>query len=76
MGIPHYDYIKKYGLISGVYACLLDVLGGGLVSYYSGVDEEGEGGQGGGGEESLGDQCDIFKVEVGQIVELLLYEEG
>ena len=74
MGIPHYDYMKKYGLISGVYACLLDVLGGGLVSYYS---HEGEGGQGGGGsEESLGGQCDIFKVEVGQIVDLLLYEEG
>jgi hypothetical protein len=73
MGIPHYDYMKKYGLISGVYACLLDVLGGGLVSYYSNVDE---GGQGGGGEESLGGQCDIFKVEVGQIVDLLLYEEG
>jgi hypothetical protein len=76
MGIPHYDYMKKYGLISGVYACLLDVLGGGLVSYYSHVDVEGEGGQGGGGEDSLGGQCDIFKVEVGQIVDLLLYEEG
>jgi hypothetical protein len=74
MGIPHYDYMKKYGLISGVYACLLDVLGGGLVSYYSHVDVEGEGGQG--GEETLGGQCDIFKVEVGQIVDLLLYEEG
>jgi hypothetical protein len=76
MGIPHYDYMKKYGLISGVYACLLDVLGGGLVSYYSHVDVEGEGGQGGGEEETLGGQCDIFKVEVGQIVDLLLYEEG
>ena len=77
MGIPHYDYMKKYGLISGVYACLLDVLGGGLVSYYSNEGEGGgQGGVGGGGEESLGGQCDIFKVEVGQIVDLLLYEEG
>ena len=30
MGIPCLDYVKKHSLLSGVVACFLDVLGGGL----------------------------------------------
>lgn len=46
MGIPCFDYVKKHSLLSGVVACVLDVLGEGLVLGSLSLEEMEE--QGGG----------------------------
>ena len=77
MGIPCFDYVKKHSLLSGVVACILDVLGEGLVVGSLSLDEE-EGGVGVGVMTMMGGEAgasldhDILGVEVGQIVDLLL----
>lgn len=74
MGIPCFDYVKRHALLSGVVACILDVVGGGLVFGSLSLDHEGSGGgirQGGGGI-----QHDILGVGVDQIVDLLLNQQG
>ena len=76
MGIPCFDYVKKHSLLSGVVACILDVLGEGLVVGSLSLDEK-EGGVGGGVMTMMGGEAgaldhDILGVEVDQIVDLLL----
>eukprot|EP00984_Skeletonema_dohrnii_P032446 scaffold26606_cov67-Skeletonema_dohrnii-CCMP3373.AAC.1 len=78
MGIPCFDYVKKHSLLSGVVACILDVLGEGLVVGSLSLDEEEGGvGVGGGVMTMMGGEAgaldhDILGVEVDQIVDLLL----
>ena len=82
MGIPCFDHVKKQSLLSGVVACILDVLGKGLVAGSLRLDNEGGSGVGmmigEGGEEEDGvvHRQDILEVGVDQIVDLLLLCQG
>lgn len=81
MGIPCFDYVKRHSLLSGVIACILDVVGEGLVLGGLSLDDLQEGGGGGISGDAGGSgggilQHDILGVEVGQIVDLLLYQQG
>jgi hypothetical protein len=75
MGIPSFDHIKKHSLLSGVVACILDVLGEGLVFGGTCLDEGIVGG-GLGGEVKQGGRHDILGAEVEQIVDLLICHQG
>eukprot|EP00986_Skeletonema_menzelii_P021006 scaffold32894_cov154-Skeletonema_menzelii.AAC.6 len=88
MGIPCFDFVKKHSLLSGVVACILDVVGEGLVLGTLSLDEDeveeggtiGGGGGGGGVRMMIGGEeagtLGILEVEVGQIVDLLLLSSG
>ena len=72
MGIPCFDFVKKHALLSGVVACILDVVGEGLVMGSLTLDQEEGAGVMVGGEAGTF----ILEVEVNQIVDLLLHSSG
>ena len=87
MGIPCFDFVKKHSLLSGVVACILDVVGEGLVLGTLSLDEDeveegGTIGGGGGGRVRMmigGEEAGtlgILEVDVDQIVDLLLLSSG